>query len=407
MEHAIGVDGPGGRAVTAITSALLADGPLLRSELADRVGLSLPSMTRLTRPLIEAGLIVEDAESVPSTTGRPAKRLDVRADAMHFVGIKLTGTEAIGVLTDLRATELRSLERPIEDRSPDAVVDLIVALCAELTDDVSISAVGVSLGGRVRDSGFVTHAPFLAWTDVDLGRMLARRLDVPVSVENDLISLTAAELWFGQGRGLSSFAVISIGAGVGYGLVVNGAIVNAPDTGLGLGGHIPLEDNGPLCFLGHRGCSTAILAIPGMLSQYHAATGREIDYDTLIDRALDGDAVAHPIIDTATRGLGRFVGLVANLAMLNDVVLAGEGIRLVTEFADDVREQAHADRDPQAVRVELHIDDSGFVPWARGAASTVIPDSLAAAAAHALGHSRPSATESSGSQRVRRKITIG
>lgn len=391
MEHAIGVDGPGARAVTAITSALLADGPLLRSELADRVGLSLPSMTRLTRPLIDAGLIVEDSETVPSATGRPAKRLDVRADAMHFIGVKLTGTEAIGVLTDLRATELRSLERPIDDHSPDAVVDLvadlIVELCAELVDGDSISAVGVSLGGRVRDSGFVTHAPFLSWTDVDLGRMLARRLELPVTVENDLVSLTAAELWFGQGRGLPSFAVISIGAGVGYGLVVNGSVVNAPDTGLGLGGHIPLEDNGPLCFLGHRGCSTAILTVPGMLSQYRAATGSEIDYDALIDRAIDGDAVARPIIDTAIRGLGRFVGLVANLAMLNDVVLAGEGIRLVTEFADAVRELAHADRDPQASPVSLHIDDSGFVPWARGAASTVIPDSLASAAAHALGRS--------------------
>lgn len=387
MQRKAGDDERGVRVVTAITSALLADGPLLRSELADRVGLSLPSMTRLTRPLIDAGLLVEETESVPSATGRPAKRLDVRAEAMTFIGIKLTGTEAIAVLTDLRATELRSIERAIVDRSPEAVVALIVELCAELVHDERVSAVGVSLGGRVRDSSFVLHAPFLSWTDVDLGGMLAERLGVPVAVENDLVSLTAAEHWFGQGRGLPSFAVISLGAGVGYGLVVNGQVINAPDTGLGLGGHIPLEDNGPLCFLGHRGCSTAILTIRGMLSQYRAATGGDIDYDALLDEALAGGAVASPIVETAIRGLGRFIGLVANIAMLNDIVLAGEGIRLATDFESRLREQAHADRDPDAAPITVHLDVSGFLPWARGAASTVIPPALAAAAAHALGHS--------------------
>jgi predicted NBD/HSP70 family sugar kinase len=85
-----------------------------------------------------------------------------------------------------------------------------------------VTALGISIGGQVADHVIVSQAPFLHWTDVPLRDMVENATGVPTVVENDLIALTEAEHWFGAGRGLDRFAVVTVGAGVGYGLVVRG-----------------------------------------------------------------------------------------------------------------------------------------------------------------------------------------
>ena len=121
-----------------------------------------------------------------------------------------------------------------------------------------IAGVGVSLGGAVRD-GRVEFAPFLDWTDVPLAGLVEAELGVPASIENDLVALAEAERWFGRGAGIPGFVVITIGAGIGYALVVNGQAVHSREAGVGLGGHIPLATTGPVCHAGHRGCAEAML----------------------------------------------------------------------------------------------------------------------------------------------------
>ena len=88
------------------------------------------------------------------------------------------------------------------------------------------------------------------------------------------MALVEAERWFGAGRGRSGFSVITVGAGVGYGLVVGGESVHTREAGVGLGGHIPLDPTGPLCPEGHRGCSSALITSVGMCAQLQAALGQ-------------------------------------------------------------------------------------------------------------------------------------
>jgi len=92
---------------------VLVHGPILRSVLAKRLGLSLATLTRLARPLLDGGLFVEVTEELDGAMGRPAKPLDVRAEARQFLGVKLTGDTAVAVTTDLRAAEGRRAERPL------------------------------------------------------------------------------------------------------------------------------------------------------------------------------------------------------------------------------------------------------------------------------------------------------
>ncbi len=254
------------------------------------------------------------------------------------------------------------------------MVDAVAELVAELRDGdgAEVSGLGVSIGGNVADQRVVTRAPFLGWRDVALAERLERELGLPVTVENDVTALTTAEQWFGAVRGRPAFAVVTIGAGVGYGLVVHDRVITTPDSGLGLGGHLPLDPNGPLCLDGHRGCSTAMLSIPSISMQLGIALGREVDYDEVLRLAEEGHPLAVSVTAAAGRALGRMMASIANIAMVDTIVLSGEGVALWNVVGDLALAALAEDRDSEATPVDVHVDDAGFVSWARGAAAVAI-----------------------------------
>ncbi|KJC65609.1 ROK family protein [Agreia bicolorata] len=350
---------------------VLIHGPIARGELGRRLGLSPASLTRLSRPFLDHGILVEAPERQDGVVGRPVKPLDVRVDAQRMLGVKITGERVFGVVTDLRATVGVSETTLLAGHGVEDVLDGIQRVMDAL-DAHDVAAIGASIGGKVTGSSLVVRAPFLDWHDVDLGAAIEARFDRPATVENDVVALTAAEQWFGHARGIDNFSVITIGAGVGYGLVVHGRQVISSDTGLGLGGHFPLDPTGPLCADGHRGCSSAMLSIPSMCGSAGVGLGRVVDYDELLALAAEGNAVARQVVDTSGRALGRLIAASANLAMVETVVLSGEGIGLLAVAEDAVQAAVQADRDPDALPVEIRQTDADFTAWARGAAAVAI-----------------------------------
>ncbi|MFE5669984.1 ROK family protein [Agromyces sp. NPDC056523] len=370
-----------GDSARELAREVLIHGPISRAELGRRLGLSPASLTRLSKPFLDRGLFIEAPELVQGATGRPARPLDVAVDARRFVGIKLSGDAAHGVLTDLRAGALALETRKLDDHDPAAVVEVVADLVDALRPRdgavAGLSALGVSIGGNVAGGRVVTRAPFLGWRDVPLADLLETRTGVPVDVENDVTALTTAEQWFGPARGTRAFAVVTVGAGVGYGLVVHDRVVTTPDTGLGLGGHLPLDPNGPLCGEGHRGCAAAMLSIPSICAQVGMALGREVGYDEVLQLAAAGHPVARSVTDAAGRALGRMMAFIANLTMVDTIVLSGEGVGLWDVAGDAALAALAADRDPEATAVVVHVDGAGFDSWARGAAAVAIQGGLA------------------------------
>ncbi|ALE07987.1 hypothetical protein AL755_18490 [Arthrobacter sp. ERGS1:01] len=357
-----------------LARTVLVRGPVSRGELARELKLSVASLTRLSKPLLDAGLLMEGDLVADGTVGRPVRLVDIRSGSKHFLGVKVTGTFLQAVVTDLRATIVAEQTLDLAETSVETVVDGVKGLARDLEAraKVTLAGVGVSLGGQVLANGVVHRAPFMEWQDVPLGELLAGALSLPVVVDNDVSALAAAEQWFGAGRYADDLAVITVGAGVGYGLVMRGQVMRTIDTGLGLGGHIPLDPNGPLCMDGHRGCSTAMLAIPGICAQISAALGHTVDYGQALELVRDGNKVALAVFSSAARALGRLVALAANLAMVGTVVLGGEGIELFTVMEDTVREAVVADRDPEAAPLNLVVMSADFTQWARGAAAVAI-----------------------------------
>jgi predicted NBD/HSP70 family sugar kinase len=369
---------PEGGTAHQVALEVLLRGPLSRADLARRLDLSQATLSRLTKPLVERGLLVDSAVRPDPATGRPGQPLDVDAAAHHFVGVKVTADAAHAVLVDLRGSIVAGLSAPVVGRSPADVVEAVGALVERTAEPLpsagTLTSVGVSLGGRSPDRATVRVAPFLGWHDVPLGPMLAARTGLPVVVENDVAALTAAEHWFGEGRGIGSFAVLTVGAGVGYGLVVHDRLVTHPDMGIGLVGHFPLDPTGPPCPEGHRGCATAMLTDASLAAQASVALRRPVTHHELLSLAAAGDPAARRIVDDAARALGRLVAAVANLTMPDRVVLTGEGVDLARVGDAALRAGLAADRDPLASPVDVVVRPGDFGQWARGAAVVALQE---------------------------------
>ncbi len=287
--------------------------------------------------------------------------------------MKLTGTGVLGVTTDLRANVIASASATLQSREPKAVAGVLAGLAHELADNApSVTALGVGIGGLVANHAVVTSAPFLEWTDVALGPMLEDQTGMPTVIENDVVAFTEAEHWFGAGRGLERFAVLTLGAGIGYGLVLHDRLVVNEDSGIGLVGHWPIDPFGPVCPAGHRGCARSMLTQSAITQAVSTALGREVSYDDALDLAVAGEPAAKRVVDDAGRGLGRMIAAIANLTAPERVILGGEGVRLIEVAGEAIYRGIAEDRDPRTHKVDFMTTPGDDREWCRGAAVIAI-----------------------------------
>ncbi|MEV1121876.1 ROK family transcriptional regulator [Actinosynnema sp. NPDC049800] len=350
---------------------VLIHGPLSRAEIADRLRLSRPTLTRVTRSLVAKGLLVEGDTRPRASAGRPSEMLHVRGAAHRFLGVKLTAERLFATVTDLTATPVATAEEPLRSCGPDEVVAQIAAVARRFP---GITGIGVTLGGIVLD-GLVARDEFLRWTDVPLKAAVSAATRVPTAVDNDVQALTAAQHWFGPGAGLRSLAVITVGAGVGTGLIVDGRLV-AGSHGLPPHfSHTLVDARGPQCGCGRRGCISSYLLT-------HVILRRLTDnpaYDEALDRVRAGDPQARQVFDEAGYALGVLIGTVANVIDPQKVLLTGEGLPLYevsSPLVHDGIEDTYED-DPDLI--ELDVRPFDFTEWARSGAALAIKETITGA----------------------------
>lgn len=148
-------------AALPVAIEVLRRGPISRAEIGRRLGLSHASLSRLSAPLIERGVIHDVGEHTNGRVGRPSRLLDVDASSHHFLGIKIRETEIIAAVTDLRGDVLDSLTVPVDDRTPTAVVDQVAHLHRAFASDHTVTAIGIGIGGAVHERRTVISAGFL------------------------------------------------------------------------------------------------------------------------------------------------------------------------------------------------------------------------------------------------------
>ncbi|MEV8239340.1 ROK family transcriptional regulator [Microbacterium testaceum] len=350
---------------------LLIHGPLPRAEIARRLSVSRASLTRATRLLMEHAFIAEREIALRAAMGRPSEMLAVREDQHHFLGVKLTGDAVFAVVTDLRARIAASVEEELRSRAVHDTVGQIADIHARFARDYAdIHAVGVCLAGdlaTVDGRQVVIESYFLGWKDVPLTDMLGRRLGIPVFADNDVRGLTAAEHWYGAGAGCDSLAVVTVGAGIGFGLVIDGKVVAGHGGRAGQLGHLPIDPTGPPCGRGHAGCASVYLP-----SERITKTAGAEDYAAAVSAARAGDAQARAAFDAAARALGVIIGTVANALDPEKIVLTGDGLAVMEISPDRVMDAIAGVRLPEDEPVRLVVEPVEFTEWARGGAVVAI-----------------------------------
>lgn len=351
---------------------VLVNGAQPRASLGHRLGISAATVTRLVRPLLAAGVLVEAKVLRTPGRGRSAIALDVVPERHRFIGVKLTTDTAYAVVTDLRARVTDSTSVPLPSLEVGPVVQTVQDLVQQLRSraaPVPITAVGVTVGGLVADGEVVADSPFLHWHDVPFRHLLRDALGLEVHLENDVVGLTQVQHWFGEGRGCPSFALLTVGAGIGYGLVVNHERV---PTGIMPISHYPVDPAGPPCAAGHRGCMTSFLSSEAISSAVSAGHGRLVPFGSVLDLGAAGDPVATRVLRDAAHALGRAASAISTMTGVGRIILSGEGVTLA-EIAHDALQEGFAEYDVRSEpHSELVVRPMDFQEWARGAAAVAI-----------------------------------
>ncbi|WP_179023224.1 ROK family transcriptional regulator [Streptomyces sp. IMTB 2501] len=367
-------------AASLVFTTLLSHGPLTRAEVGRRTSLSPAAVTKAVRPLMELGYLVEgvDEEARP-TVGRPANLVWVEGGTALFIGIKVTGDEIIAVLADLRCRIRMARHVRLTGRAPEAVLPALTALVQELLTEadgfgVRVRGLGIAISGDVdRAGGVVRYSPFLEWRDVPLAEIAGTATGLPVTVDNDVRALTVAEHWFGAGVGLSDFALVTVGAGIGCGLVVHGRVVSGAYGVAGEIGHLSLDPHGPVCHCGNRGCVEAIASDPAILRAVRAATDQPVtDAADALALAHRGDPAVRGVYARAGEAIGQAIGFLVNILGPERVIISGEGLAAYDLVAEGIRDAFAVSAFGTAAQCDLTTRPLPFEEWARGAAATAI-----------------------------------
>ena len=371
---------------------ILTQGPIPRVEIARRTGLSQAAVTKAVAPLIEAGFVTDQPIAVPADgptasraelgIGRPVSPLTVVPDSISVIGLKVTPTDLIGVTTDFRAGIRAVRHQQVSDTSAEAVIKRLAELAKELVETLDDPAdlagpligIGVAVSGDVdARHGVVRDSPFMGWRDIPLAQMLSDQLKVPVVVSNDVRALTVAEHWFGVGVDADSFAVVTIGSGVGCGLYINGEVVSGAHGVSGELGHLPLAPGDLVCTCGRRGCVETVASSDAILARVRETTGRpDLDLSGAIELAHNGELHAREAFDRAGEVIGSALAAMVNLVGPELVVIAGEGVADYDLYDQRMRQAFAEHAFGAAGDCRLMLRSHTFDDWARGAAATVI-----------------------------------
>jgi predicted NBD/HSP70 family sugar kinase len=377
-----------------VMDAIRRAGPISRVEISEQTELSPTTVSAITAAIIEDGLIVprQVAPAADQLRGRPRIMLELNPEAASVCGAKLGPNKITIAITNFQADVLNSVSIPIRvDRQPASVIlDIVedgVRSCVEGMGMLmeSINGLCVGLPGIVEHaSGVCRASPLFSERDLRLGHDLEKRLQVRTSVDSDVNLVTMAEHWFGHGRDLSDFLVVSVEHTLGLGIIHRGELFRganglSPDLGDLIVSPHGSTGNGPRAVrLSGVASTTAILAAAADLAlrtpQEKLLRGtRALEHAVLL--AQGGNQQISAVFEEAGHALGTVIANLITLFAPPKVILAGAALQAGALLLEPLREAVRiATPEPIADITQIVVHEAGDDMWARGAAALTLRD---------------------------------
>jgi len=369
--------------------------PISRADLARRMNIGRGRVTALVNELIGEGAVYE-GETVDTVRGRKPKMLHIRTHDRLVVAADVRFSLTYLMLSDFAGTQIALETFPTLVDPAELVAELATRterLLRTYSEDGGCEGFGIVVPGMVdQRTGRVLYAPQLGWRDVALRDQLAAALDLPVHIENAPIACALAHMWLGQrgSEAVTDFVYVTVGDGVGAGVVVNGEVVRGIGNTAGEFGHIPIDLAGPRCLCGAVGCLEAHTSNLATLSRYlgqelaPSQTRRLLQETglTILDvmaRARSGDARAVAALEETARHLGTGLAVIINALNPGLIYVGGEITAAWEQLAPIIR-RGIAERalTAEAAETRLIPEPPSDHPRLRGATALVAAPLFAA-----------------------------
>jgi predicted NBD/HSP70 family sugar kinase len=377
-----------------IMDAIRRLGPISRVEISERTELSPTTVSAITAALLEDGLIVPRHVGPASDQlrGRPRVMLELNPEAASVCGAKLAPNQITVAVTNFQADVLNSVAVPIRvDRQPASVtLDLVEDAVRHCVEDSNltienISGLCVGIPGVIeRASGICRYSPLFRERDLRFSDDLQARLGIPVTVDSDVNLITQAEHWFGHGRGLSDFLVVSIEHTLGLGVIHAGELFRganglSPDLGDLVVAPFGDRSNGSApTRLSAIASTTSILAavaerVRGEKDEAALRGARAMEH--AVHLATSGDERVAKIFQEAGQALGVAIANLITLFAPPKVILAGSALQAGDLLLGPLRNAIRAAMPKTFADVaEIVEHEPGDGIWARGAAALTLRD---------------------------------
>ena len=326
--------------------------PISRATIARLTRLNKSTVSSIVASLIEEDLIVEEFEKI-AAVGRNPISLHLKRGQNLYGAISFDSATTRIAVVDVDGTLLYTDKITTEPRPAERFVRTCIEALAALRTQHRIpefKGIGVSVAGIVDSlQSKVVLAPNLGWENVNIGDMLARAFpDVSVtSVENDAKAAAIAELWFGRHNiNLSNFVFLTVGRGIGAGIVIDKHILNGEMHLAGEFGHMVLFEGGEPCPCGNRGCWEAYASDRATVGRYAGAKGLDADtarmltIDDVIVAAKNGDGIAVAELKTSGRYLGIGIANVIKAVDPGAIIIGGHITRVWDLVSSEIIESA-------------------------------------------------------------------
>jgi predicted NBD/HSP70 family sugar kinase len=371
------------------------DGALTRAELTQRLALSRSTIRQLVTDLCELRLVQESVPVGGDRAGRPSHVVAPREDGPYAVAVDIEvdrlSVAAVTIGGAVRWRHVRVLECAARSTAEvaRATAEVVRQAIGALPSPSWPIGVGVSVPGTVRTgSGLVEDAPNLGWHNEPLGPMLRELIPgLPVVLGNDADMGALAEHLRGSARGSTDVIYLTGKVGVGAGILVNGLPLRGAGGLAGEIGHTVLDQDGPLCHCGGRGCVEGLIGEEALLRlSGHPGPPRPEAVTAVLAEARAGNPAARAGLAQVARGLGQVLANLVNILNPQVIVLGGA----LAEVFDAARSDVLAHLDGQAMvaargMVDIRTSALGLDSSLLGAAELSFQDLLADPLAMAAG----------------------
>ncbi|NPV70501.1 MAG: ROK family transcriptional regulator [Firmicutes bacterium] len=333
----------------AVMNLLTKRSPISRADMARHTGLSSTTISATIDELLREGLIGETGIG-DSSGGRKPVLFEINPHGRYVIVADLGGTKLLTAVVGLDGRPIRRFYSLVDAATQDSVLGSLMQGLQTAWDSVGeprkVLGIGIATPGLVdHERGVVAFASNLHWHNIRLKDLVADRFDVPVYVDNDTNVAAIGEKMRGVDIPCKNLVYVSIGTGIGAGIIIDGKVYRGVSGAAGEIGHITVDPEGPECSCGNRGCLEAVASGPAIAQMaratYNARGGHggpagaggggEWTAERVAELATQGDEIAVEAFRKAGTTLGIALSGIVNL--LNpELMIIGGGVSQVGDL---------------------------------------------------------------------------